>query len=90
MENTPNMYDTLMQLFGQPKWLDKRHLKALVWMVIGLLKSKTISLPEWATFTDSRATYAQSTVRRFSRWLFNKRIEYLLKNQREKEGCESE
>ena len=75
MENTPNMYDTLMQLFGQPKWLDKRHLKALVWMVIGLLKSKTISLPEWATFTDSRATYAQSTVRRFSRWLFNKRID---------------
>ena len=75
MENTPNMYDTLMKLFGQPKWLDKRHLKALVWMVIGLLKSKTISLPEWATFTDSGATYAQSTVRRFSRWLFNKRID---------------
>lgn len=75
MENTSNMYDTLMSLFGQPKWLDKRHLKALVWMVIGLLKSKTISLPEWATFTDSRATYAQSTVRRFSRWLTNKRID---------------
>jgi len=43
-------------------------------MVIGLIESKTINLPEWATFTDSRAKFAQSTVRRFSRWMHNSRI----------------
>ena len=69
------VYDTLMNLLTTAKWRDKRHLKALVWMVIGLIEAKTISLPEWATFTDSAATYAQSTVRRFSRWMTNPRID---------------
>ena len=76
MKNTLSTYDTLMTLFEQPtKWLDHRHLKTLVWMVIGLIESGAISLTEWATFTDSRAQFAQSTVRRFSRWLRNERIE---------------
>jgi hypothetical protein len=44
-------------------------------MIIGLLNSKTINLPEWATFVDSRANFAQSTVRRFSRWFHNERIQ---------------
>jgi hypothetical protein len=43
-------------------------------MIVGLIESKVISLPEWVPFVDSRATFAQSTVRRFSRWLNNKRI----------------
>lgn len=76
MKNTPNIYDTLIQLLSQhAHWLDKRHLYTLVWMIVGLIESKVISLPEWAPFVDSRATFAQSTVRRFSRWLNNKRIE---------------
>lgn len=75
MKNTPKLYDTLIQILGQQAhWLDKRHLYTLIWMIIGLIESKTISLPEWAPFVDSRATFAQSTVRRFSRWLNNKRI----------------
>ncbi len=75
MENTPKIYDTLIQILGQhAHWLDKRHLYTMVWMIVGLIESKVISLPEWAPFVDSRATYAQSTVRRFSRWLNNKRI----------------
>ena len=75
MKNTPKIYDTLIQILGQhAHWLDKRHLYTLVWMIVGLIESKTISLPEWAPFVDSRATFAQSTVRRFSRWLNNKRI----------------
>lgn len=75
MKNTPNLYDTLFQILGQhAHWLDIRHLHTLVWMMVGLIKSKTISLPEWATFVDSRATFAQSTVRRFSRWIHNERI----------------
>lgn len=76
MKSTPNLYDTLIQILGQhTHWLDKRHLYTLTWMIVGLIESKVISLPEWASFIDSRATFAQSTVRRFSRWLNNKRIE---------------
>lgn len=75
MENTPNLYNTLCQVFGQhAPWLDIRHLHTLTWMIVGLLHSHTISLPAWAPFVDSRATFAQSTVRRFSRWLHNDRI----------------
>ncbi len=75
MRNTPNLYDTLFRILGQHShWSDIRHLHTLLWMVIGLIESKTINLPEWATFTDSRAKFAQSTVRRFSRWMHNSRI----------------
>ena len=75
MKNTPNLYDTLIQILGQHScWLDKRHLQTLTWMLVGLIRSKNISLPEWAPFVDSRAQFAQSTVRRFSRWINNKRI----------------
>ena len=75
MKSHPNVYDTLTELLGQSAdWLDKRHLKTLIWMMIGLIESGMISLTEWATYTDSRANFAQSTVRRFSRWLMNKRI----------------
>lgn len=75
MKNTPNLYDTVISILGQhTHWLDKRHLYTLVWMVVGLIESKVISLPEWTPFVDSRATFAQSTVRRFSRWLNNERI----------------
>ena len=76
MKNAPNLYDTLFQILGQHHhWLDIRHLHTLSWMIVGLLKSKTINLPEWAAFVDSRAKFAQSTVRRFSRWFHNNRIQ---------------
>lgn len=76
MGNAPTLYDTLFQILGQHKhWLDIRHLHTLSWMIIGLLNSKTINLPEWAAFVDSRANFAQSTVRRFSRWFHNERIQ---------------
>ena len=76
MENTPRLYDTLVAVLSQHRnWLDLRHLKTLAWMMVGLLQSRTISLPEWVPFVHSRAEYAQSTVRRFRRWLDNKRIQ---------------
>jgi hypothetical protein len=75
MENTSRLYDTLTQVLGeQPNWLDIRHLKTLAWMMVGLIASNVISLTEWVPFVHSRAQYAQSTVRRFRRWLGNKRI----------------
>ena len=70
MENTPYLYDTLLGVLSQhSKWLDQRHRQTLAWMMLGLISSKTVSLGEWAPYVVSRARYAQSVVRRFSRWL---------------------
>jgi hypothetical protein len=75
MENTPYLYNTLLGVLGQhSKWLDRRHRQTLAWMMMGLICAKTVSLGAWAPFVVSRARYAQSTVRRFSRWLNNHRI----------------
>ena len=49
-------------------------MKTLVWMVTGLLVTGKISLTAWVPLVNSRAEYAQSTVRRFARWLDNQRI----------------
>jgi len=75
MENTPYLYDTLLNVLGQhSKWLDRRHRQTLAWMMMGVICAKTVSLGAWVPFVVSRACYAQSTVRRFSRWLNNHRI----------------
>lgn len=75
MESTSRLYDTLFEVYGQhEKWLDKRHLKTLVWMVIGIILSGKINLTEWVPYTITKAL-ASSTQRRFSRWLHNSRIE---------------
>ena len=74
MENQSQLYDTLYEVYGQhKKWLDKRHLKTLVWMVMGIIWSGKINLPEWVPYTVTKAL-AESTKRRFSRWLHNERI----------------
>ena len=76
MENTPYLYDTLVQVLRQHRnWLDLRHLKTLVWMMVGLIHTGSISLCAWTPYVVSRAWYSQSTVRRFRRWLDNDRIE---------------
>jgi hypothetical protein len=75
MEGTPRLYDTLVQVLSQHQhWLDRRHLKTLAWMMVGLIQSGKISLTAWVPYVHSRATFAQSTVRRFTRWLENERI----------------
>jgi len=56
MENTPSLYDTLLQVLGQhAKWFDLRHRHTLAWMIVGLISSKTVSLGAWAPFVVSRA-----------------------------------
>lgn len=76
MENTPRLYSELVALVGQAgQWRDKRHLHTLVWMVVGLIQSGCVSLPAWVPFVSGRARYAQSTQRRFARWLRNPRVE---------------
>lgn len=76
MEDTPYLYDTLVQVLRQHRnWLDLRHLKTLAWMMVGLIHAKTISPGAWTPYVLSRAQYSQSTVRRFRRWLENDKIE---------------
>ena len=76
MENTPRLYRGLVELLGQPgQWRDVRHLHTLAWMVVGLIHAGCVSLTAWVPFVRGRARYAQSTQRRFARWLQNPRIE---------------
>src|SRR5215510_9253033 len=75
MERTPRLYDTLVQILGQQQnWLDRRHLKTLAWMTVGLIQSGNSSLTAWAPYGHSRAVLAQSTVWRFARWTEKARI----------------
>ncbi|WP_157448886.1 hypothetical protein [Deinococcus peraridilitoris] len=43
-------------------------------MVTGLLQTASVNLPEWTSFVISKAKFAQSTERRFIRWLENNAI----------------
>jgi DDE family transposase len=76
MGNSPRLYSELVALCGQPgQWRDVRHLETLVWMVVGLIQAECVKLTAWVPFVHGRAQYAQSTQRRFRRWLANRRIE---------------
>ena len=76
MENSPRLYSELVGLCGQPRqWHDVRHLQTLAWMVVGLIQAECAQLTAWIPFVQGRAQYAQSTQRRFRRWLANRRIE---------------
>ncbi len=74
MKNASRLYDALLSFVGQCAWADQRHTYVLVWMVIGVIA-------RWKCESDARlghvqtsAQDAQSTQRRFSRWLHNARI----------------
>lgn len=72
--STP-LYNQLLRLLSQhSNYRDLRHLKALVWMIIGLIHSGKISLSEWECYIPSRATKAQSFERRWQRFVGNQRI----------------
>jgi hypothetical protein len=72
---TSRLYHQLQILLGQSiPWADQRHLQTLTWMVIGLACSECINLTKWRVYIRSRAMFAQSHQRRFSRWLHNSRI----------------
>ena len=76
MEKTPRLYSELVEVCGQPEqWRDVRHLQTFAWMVGGLIEAGCVKLTAWVPFVQGRARYAQSTQRRFRRWLANRRIE---------------
>ena len=72
--STP-LYNQLFGLLSQhSNYRDLRHLKALVWMIVGLIHSGKISLSEWECYIPSRAKKAQSFERRWQRFVGNQRI----------------
>ena len=54
-----------------------KSMPTLAWMMVGLMHSGWINLTAWAPYVVSRAQYAQSTVRRFRRWLDNDKMDVL-------------
>lgn len=68
------LYKTLRTWLGGIPWKDARHLQTLAWMVAGLLLSSHVALTKWVPYVAGRAGIAQSTQRRFERWLANRRI----------------
>ncbi|MEM9273550.1 MAG: transposase [Cyanobacteria bacterium P01_F01_bin.143] len=75
MSNSTPVYNQLLTLLGQySQYKDLRHLKALAWMINALICGGTINLSEWESHILSRAEQAQSTERRWQRFLGNHRI----------------
>ena len=75
MKVKSRLYNTIIKILSQhKKWLDMRHMFTLAWMLVGLIRSEKISLTAWVPYVESRAQYAQSTQRRFARWIYNGRI----------------
>jgi len=69
------LYNTIIKILSQhKKWLDVRHMFTLAWMIVGLIRSEKINLTAWVPYAESKAQYAQSTQRRFQRWIYNDRI----------------
>jgi hypothetical protein len=74
MITRPQLYKTLSELLFLSQWKDSRHKITFLWMLYGLIQSKESNLSEWVPFVNSKAKKAQSTERRFSRWLHNGNI----------------
>lgn len=75
MSATTCLHDQVLPLLRQySQRRDLRHLKALAWMVTALVCSGKLSLPEWEAYVPSRARQAQSTERRWQRFMGNRRV----------------
>ena len=69
------LYQAVLAHVQTGVWNDVRNAQTLAWMVTGLLLSQCPSLPAWVPHVHSRATLAQSTERRYRRWLDNPAID---------------
>jgi hypothetical protein len=75
MAPSTHLYGQLFdQLSQHSRVCDLRHLKTLAWMVSALLSSRELNLSAWEPYVQSRATKAQSTERRWQRFMDNCRI----------------
>ena len=75
MPKPPPLYNALMTWMGQPcDWVDARHLKTCLWMIIALIHTGSVNLTRWTPYIPCRGEFAQSKQRRLRRWLNNARI----------------
>jgi hypothetical protein len=78
MNEAHQMHDDLMNallpIIPRTTYQDLRRLNTLVWAIVGLCLAHTVRLDAWAEVLESRAQYAASRVRRFSRWLHHPAI----------------
>ena len=75
MSTPAPLYHQLLSLLSQySKYKDFRHLKALAWMINGLICSSKINLSKWESYVISRANQAQSIERRWHRFVHNSRV----------------
>ena len=78
MNEAKQMHDELLNelqsILPRTVYQDVRRLSTLVWAMVGLCLTNTVRLSAWAEVQLSRAQYAASRVRRFSRWLHHPAI----------------
>ena len=76
---TKSLNQNLMNIFlaAIPKSVygDRRRVEVFVWGIVGLCITKTVNFDKWAEVVISRAVYADSHTRRFSRWLENESVD---------------
>jgi hypothetical protein len=78
MNEAHPMYDDLLEalepILPRTVYQDVRRVRTLAWAITGLCLTHTVRLSAWAEVLESRAQYAASRVRRFSRWLHHPAI----------------
>jgi hypothetical protein len=78
MNESHRMYEDLLKalepILPRTVYQDVRRVRTLAWAITGLCLTHTVQLGAWAQVLESRAQYAASRVRRFSRWLHHPAI----------------
>ncbi len=67
---------TIRTAFFHDGWLDLRHFVVFSGLVFGMVMEKRVNLTQLTSAIIGRAIFAQSRVRRISRWLENPRISH--------------
>ena len=62
-----DLLNALLPIIPRRAYQDIHRLNTLVWAVTGLCLTHTVRLGAWAEILESRAQYAASRVRRFSK-----------------------
>lgn len=69
------LYQAILPHLQGALWNDVRNVHTLAWMVTGMLLSRRSTPSFWLPHVHSRAVFAQSSERRFRRWLRNKHLQ---------------
>jgi Transposase DDE domain len=73
--NANPLYQAILDHLRHAPWNDIRNARTLAWMITGLIETASSHLSHWITSVHSPTVFAQSTERRFKRWLANPHLE---------------